>query len=211
MDFDGTLVDSLPLARQVYGQFAQTYGFQDSDEEFATLNGPSLEEIVEYLRVRHKLDAQPAALCAYYRALIKDAYETVTPKPGAHAVLAEAARRGVRVALVTSADASIAQRFLARHQWDTCITPVVSGEEVARSKPDPAIYHLALARVDCLPSHTVAIEDSVNGVRAAVAAGVEVTALADGSPHATGSDRLRAAGATRVIASLAEFFDGVPS
>jgi beta-phosphoglucomutase-like phosphatase (HAD superfamily) len=53
----------------------------------------------------------------------------------------------------------------------------VSSEEVARGKPAPDVYLEAARRLDVEPSACAAIEDSANGIRSAVAAGMRVLAI----------------------------------
>lgn len=205
-DFDGTLADTLGVAREVYRAFAARCGFAPSDGEFAELNGPSLPEIVALLASRHGVAGEHAELLARYRALWAEALAAAAPKPGASELLAEARRRDIPVAIVTSGSAAFIERFAATHGWTGAVAMVVSGDEVARSKPDPAIYRLALERARCAPERAVAIEDAVHGVAAAAAAGIAVVGVADGSVHSADPARLRAAGARAVIGSLGEFF-----
>jgi len=75
----------------------------------------------------------------------------------------------------------------------------VAGDEVAASKPDPAVYLATLAALDERAAGTVAIEDTTAGTLSAVAAGMEVIAVAR-DPRSSSS--LRAAGATQVVSRL---------
>jgi putative hydrolase of the HAD superfamily len=54
---------------------------------------------------------------------------------------------------------------------------VCTGDEVLHTKPDPALYLLACHRLGVDPADAVAVEDSVNGVRAAKAAGMVAVAV----------------------------------
>ena len=56
---------------------------------------------------------------------------------------------------------------------------VVTGSDIVDLKPSPAVYLEALARLDVLPSGAVAVEDSANGVQAAVSAGLLCVAVAN--------------------------------
>jgi beta-phosphoglucomutase-like phosphatase (HAD superfamily) len=49
---------------------------------------------------------------------------------------------------------------------------VIAGNEVQHAKPAPDIYLLAAQRLGVAPSHCIVLEDSVPGVRAALAAGM---------------------------------------
>ena len=56
---------------------------------------------------------------------------------------------------------------------------VVGGDQVKNSKPDPEIYLAATQKLGCDPTRCLAFEDSENGVRAALAAGLEVIQIPD--------------------------------
>ncbi len=55
---------------------------------------------------------------------------------------------------------------------------VLTAEDVKKPKPDPEIYLLAMSRLRVPPEECLALEDSVSGVRAALAAGANVVAIA---------------------------------
>ena len=78
---------------------------------------------------------------------------------------------------------------------------------VERAKPAPDLFLLAATRMGAPPAQTLVVEDSVNGVLAAKAAGMAVWGFTGGS-HYAGLDMapaLKAAGADRVFHSMAEF------
>jgi beta-phosphoglucomutase-like phosphatase (HAD superfamily) len=56
---------------------------------------------------------------------------------------------------------------------------LVCGDEVAKGKPAPDIYLAAASALGVCPNHCVAFEDSSNGVRAAVAAGLITVQVPD--------------------------------
>lgn len=79
-----------------------------------------------------------------------------------------------------------------------CFQVIVSVEDVANPKPDPAPYRLAVARLGATPGSCTAIEDSVAGVTSALNAGCKVLAVG----HTTPTEQL--AGATRFFRTAAE-------
>jgi beta-phosphoglucomutase-like phosphatase (HAD superfamily) len=82
---------------------------------------------------------------------------------------------------------------------------VYSADLVARAKPHPDIFLHAAERLDVDPARCLAIEDSVNGVRAALAAGMTVWGFAGGGHvDARGAARLVEAGAHEVVETWAE-------
>jgi beta-phosphoglucomutase-like phosphatase (HAD superfamily) len=56
---------------------------------------------------------------------------------------------------------------------------VIGGDQVERGKPDPDIYLKAASALSAAPSKCLALEDSTNGVKAAVAAGMTVVQIPD--------------------------------
>jgi beta-phosphoglucomutase-like phosphatase (HAD superfamily) len=58
-----------------------------------------------------------------------------------------------------------------------CFRATVSGDEVARGKPAPDVYLEAARRLGVEAAESVAVEDSTNGLLAAIAAGMLVVAL----------------------------------
>ena len=78
------------------------------------------------------------------------------------------------------------------------------------SKPDPAVYRLALSRLDLPAEEAVAVEDAVSGVRSAVAAGIAVVGITAFVPEEERPVRaadLRAAGALAVVEGWEELAD----
>ncbi|HMO10430.1 MAG TPA: dihydroxyacetone kinase subunit DhaL [Actinotalea sp.] len=95
-------------------------------------------------------------------------------RPGVARIVAEAAAAGWRLAVAsTSADRSV--RAVLDHAVGTELAErfsVFAGDAVAAKKPAPDIYLLALDRLGVAPTEAVAVEDSPNGMRAALAAGL---------------------------------------
>jgi FMN phosphatase YigB (HAD superfamily) len=76
---------------------------------------------------------------------------------------------------------------------------VFAGDVVARKKPAPDIYQLALRQLGALPDHTLVIEDSQNGLEAASAAGLGCVVTVNGY-----TERECFAGAALVVSHLGD-------
>jgi beta-phosphoglucomutase-like phosphatase (HAD superfamily) len=78
---------------------------------------------------------------------------------------------------------------------------------VPTSKPDPAVYHAALERLDVEPDEALAVEDAVAGVASAVGAGIRTVGILQfvlPEERAERASDLTAAGATRVVTSWSD-------
>jgi HAD superfamily hydrolase (TIGR01509 family) len=85
------------------------------------------------------------------------------------AVASTSAEESVRAVLEHTVGAANASRFA-----------VLAGDAVAAKKPDPAIYDLALARLAVSPEEAIVVEDSRNGLLAAVGAGLRCVVTVSG-------------------------------
>ncbi len=172
LDLDGTLADTLGVLRQTYRDFLARFGAAGSEREFESLNGPPIPEIVARLKARHHLSGDAAELTTLYRSLMTEAHAAASPHDGAAALLSAARARGWVVAVVTSNPHAATRAWLARVGLADQVAVTVGGDEVARGKPDPEPYRLALARSRCAAAISLAIEDGMQGALAAIDAGI---------------------------------------
>lgn len=178
LDLDGTLADSLTALKNVYHSFLASFGASGDEVEFQRLNGPPLGEIIERLRMAHKLPGTPADLLQKYSAMVSHAQQSALPAAGAYELLAHARACGLKIAVVTSSPKLSAQRWLAFGGLADKIDDVVGGDEVSAGKPAADPYIRALRRLNCSAALSHAVEDSRIGAMSAVAAGLKTWALA---------------------------------
>lgn len=95
-------------------------------------------------------------------------------RPGIPRVIAQAVSAGWTVAVAsTSAEESVRAVLVNGVGEDLAAgIPIFAGDVVPTKKPDPAIYRLAVAQLDLDVTNTLVVEDSRNGLRAAVGAGL---------------------------------------
>jgi HAD superfamily hydrolase (TIGR01509 family) len=109
---------------------------------------------------------------AKYKAIVQAG--RLAARPGIARVVDEASRAGWRLAVAsTSAEESV--RTVLQHavgEASAAKFAVFAGDVVPAKKPDPAIYDLALERLEVGREQAIVIEDSRNGLLAAVAAGL---------------------------------------
>jgi HAD superfamily hydrolase (TIGR01509 family) len=111
---------------------------------------------------------------AFVEALV---FEAVAGATDACRALAEA---GLRLAVVSNWDVGLHDQ-LARLGLTAIIDEVVTSAEAGAPKPDPAVFRLALSRLDVTPSRAVHVGDASADEEGARAAGVrfEPAPLAD--------------------------------
>ena len=171
LDLDGTAADSLDAMVQTYTCFLKNQGCAGSQDEFDRLNGPTLLEIVAYLKSKYGLSSSVQSLLEAYDQLILTAYNSVLPRPGLSRLIEVAKLSGYVIAVVTSNSRHVASRWLRRNGF--AADAVVGREDALLGKPHPDLYLRALADTDCDAKHSIAVEDSDQGIRAALAAGIQ--------------------------------------
>lgn len=101
------------------------------------------------------------------------------PRPGILRLVEEGRAAGLRLAVATTTSPGNVEaltRAIWRKPAAEIFDVIAAGDEVARKKPDPAVYLLALRRLNLPATEALAFEDSRNGVLAARAAGLAVVA-----------------------------------
>jgi HAD superfamily hydrolase (TIGR01509 family) len=176
-DMDGLLVDSEPLwfeaesvvMKRLRGSWA--HGDQDA------LVGGSMATTVAYLLSKGTRPAEPAAVASWLLEAMVGLLTTspVPVLPGVVELVEEVRAAGLPYALVTSSEPEVVDAVLAR--LDVVFPVVVCAADVSRAKPDPEGYLLAGAKLGAEPGQCIALEDSLNGVRAAEAAGYRTVAV----------------------------------
>jgi HAD superfamily hydrolase (TIGR01509 family) len=100
-------------------------------------------------------------------------------KPGVVELLKSLRQLNLPLAVATSTNHSHATSRLEKEGIHHFFAAIVGGDQVNESKPKPEIYLKAAAALNVAPSDALALEDSENGVRAAVAAGMTVCQIPD--------------------------------
>lgn len=168
IDFDGTLADSMSALNACYTSFLLDYGIKGEQSEFDALVGPTIPEIVNILREKHKIEKSTQELLMEYRKRVREAYdEKLTFFPGVTSVLEKAKKKQIKLAIVTSGPRNLIESFLERHQMKGYFDVLVTGSDNHLSKPSPEPYQAALGLLQLTADEAVAIEDSIHGIKSA--------------------------------------------
>ena len=200
-DCDGVLVDSERLTIGMEARVLTELGWPHTPEEVVAGfmgRSPSYQRA----QITERLGADAAAhfdtrTDAEAHALFESDLIAV---PGVVAVLADLAERGVPTCVASSGTHERIRRTLGRTGLLAGFEGrIFSASEVAEGKPAPDLFLYAARCMGVDPAQCAVIEDSVYGVRGAVAAGMAAFGFGGGL---TPAERLLEAGAT-VFAEMA--------
>ena len=181
-DCDGTLVDSEPLSRRAWERVLAPRGYEVTDEDLQICVGRAFPHTHAHFAARVALPSAAELWPQYTGELFPLLDAELEPFPDAVAAARELRRRGVAVSVASSSARERLERTLRRAGLDALFGVTVAGDEVERGKPAPDMFLAAAERMGLAPSACVAVEDSVPGVQAALAAGMTVVAVARAGP-----------------------------
>jgi HAD superfamily hydrolase (TIGR01509 family) len=176
-DLDGVLIDSEPVWEGVRRRVVEEAGGHWAADAQAKLMGMSTGEWAHYLSADLGVGLPPAQVADIVIERVAAAYAAHLPLvPSATEVVHSLASRWP-LGLASSSPRRLIDAVLDASEWRELFAVAVSTEQLPRGKPAPDVYLAAADRLAIAPGRCVAVEDSTNGVSAAVAAGMPCIAV----------------------------------
>lgn len=183
LDVDGTLVDSerdghrvafnrafeeagLPDRWDVeqYGELLEITGGRRRIETYLERQGMPEDEREEIASRVHARKTEIFTVMA--------SEGEIDPRPGVNELIDELEQAGVRLGVATTGSSAWVHPLLDRLFGPERFEVVVTSDEAPERKPDPSAHRMALERLAVGPAAAPAVEDSLNGLRAAKSAGL---------------------------------------
>lgn len=172
-DFDGLIVDTETPEFTAWRQIFHSYecDLQPSD----WVHGIGTHDVLD----PHRLLEEKAGRVLDRRSLrlrqkevLEGLLASARPCAGVVALIESARERGLKLAVASSSSRKWVLRWLDQFNLSRHFDVLSNRDDVEKVKPDPALYLQALARLEVTAPEAVAFEDSLNGLRAARAAGI---------------------------------------
>ena len=183
-DMDGTLLDSMPVWRNLAPDFLKKHGIEPGPDFHIRASVPSIRGAVDFMISAFGLAADAAAETAEITARLAEFYRTeVRARPGARELLEALRRGGVRAGVLTATEpelAALALRSTGLAEYFP-VGGVLSGAEHNLSKSTPRPFVMMRERLGTVPERTIVFEDALYAARTAARLGHPVAAVRDAS------------------------------
>jgi HAD superfamily hydrolase (TIGR01509 family) len=197
-DLDGVVIDSHPIHKSAWRRFLASLDRHVTDDELDyVLDGRKKEDLLRYFLC----DLSEEQIRNYghqKEMLFREESQAIKMVDGVADFFDQIQRAGIPMGLATSGSYSRVQYILDRLDLRRRFSVIVTGDDVIKGKPDPAIFVLAARQLQCPHADALVVEDAVAGVRAAKQAGMKCLGVAsNGRDHL-----LRQAGADGVVSNF---------
>jgi HAD superfamily hydrolase (TIGR01509 family) len=173
-DFDGLILDTESAELQVWQEEFRSNGVEMPPNYWTQVIGRGAEQAIErppqlLARLAPGFEETPEK-AAKRRERIIALIEKETARPGIESLVEEAIANGVPLGVASSSRHQWVDYYLKKlNLWDR-FQVVVCADDVTHAKPFPDLYLELCRRLHAAPTQSVALEDSPNGLAAAVAA-----------------------------------------
>ncbi|MFD5253238.1 HAD family hydrolase [Streptomyces bobili] len=203
-DNDGVLVDSEPISNRLLAAYLTELGHPTSYEDSIRDYMGSAMHRIHDLVLERSGERLPADFDDVFHSRVFAAFEReLRPVPGATGVLEKLTADGVPYCVASSGSHErirVGHRATGLDRWFEDAR-IFSAQDVGKGKPAPDLFLHAAERMGVAPERCVVVEDSPLGVRAAVAAGMDVYGFTAMTPPA------KLAGANGLFADMGELAD----
>ena len=177
-DMDGLLINSEPVWFRAKEELLKEIDYKWTWEDQKNSMGVSTETWVNYVHnlVDQKLTKEEVLLGVTDR--MKQYYRNgeIELMPGANKAL-EYAKNNFKVGLASGSYKDLLYGAVESNKWEDIFDEILSSDDLERGKPDPDVYLQVMKKLNVLPSESVVLEDSRDGIKAGVAAGAVVIAV----------------------------------
>jgi len=181
---DGVMTDSEQLINEAAIVCLRGYGINPEPSDFLPFTGMGEDHYIGGVARKYGLAYLPEMKAQVYEIYFGLISGRLKAFPGLHDLLRKLKARQIRLAVASCADRVKIEANLKAIEVETAgFQAILAGDEVRNMKPAPDIYLAASEKLGVRPSDCCVIEDSINGIQAAKAAGMRCVAVAQSFPE----------------------------
>jgi HAD superfamily hydrolase (TIGR01509 family) len=175
-DMDGVILDSEPIHFEVDILTMEHFGVQIEKEQLERFVGMTNPEMWHILKLEYQLTSSVEEIIEYQltEKINRIQLQSIKPIEGIIELIRQLRSHRIPIGLASSSPRRFIEAVLTKLRIAEDFECVVSGEEVPLGKPAPDVYLEAASQLGVNPTDCYVLEDSRNGIAAAVAAGMRV-------------------------------------
>ncbi len=174
-DMDGVMVDTEPLSFKAYSMLLYKKGFKYTMEFHDSIQGCMEYEVARKIKMHYSLSESPEELSVLRNKIYLRLLEEKIPViEGLLPLLKHIHNKNLKCALVTGTSRDTTETILDKLKIRHYFNFIVCGDEVEEGKPNPWIYNYAIENLKIQSDSCLVLEDSNNGITAALRAGCRV-------------------------------------
>jgi len=178
-DMDGVLVDSEPFICKAAIMMFSELGVRVLPEDFHPFVGMGENRYIGGVAENHgvivDIEEVKARTYEIYEMIVRG---KLSPLPGTHEFISECRKKGLKLALATSADRGKMEVNLREIGLPSeTFHAIITGLDVENKKPFPDIYIKAAKSIGLEPQECLVVEDAVSGIKSGKSAGCRCLAV----------------------------------
>lgn len=178
-DMDGVLFDTQKIYDEAWDFILRANGIEDVDYVVSGCRGLTEQDSIRFIDENCKVSGRKCLddLMNKFSEIIEE--KGVPMKPGVYELLSYLKDNDYEIGLASSTEKSIVLNHLEQAHIEGYFQKIITGDMVKRGKPDPEIYITACSKFNRKPEECIAVEDSTNGVTAAINSGMKTIMVPD--------------------------------
>lgn len=179
-DMDGLMIESEHLQSLSFKKILESHDIKPeyNDAGVIQIVGVTAKENLKLIKDKHGLKSSVDELLLLKNEIYNEIIdEGLEPMPGLHELIKSLKENGIKIAVASSSNRNDIEKVLRMIDLDEVFDAVVSGAEVAHSKPSPDVFQKAATELGVPVSSCAVLEDAESGIKAGKAAGMTVIAI----------------------------------
>lgn len=180
-DMDGVLIDSEKIYDEAWEIILKERDIKDIDFIITGCRGRTAEDSKKFIDENFKGiftgEEILNALMDKFDEIIEE--RGLPVKKGVYELLSYLKENNYEIGLASSTKKSLVMSNLKKIEIETYFSEITTGDMVENGKPAPDIYIMACEKFNKKPGECIAIEDSINGVKSALRAGMNTIMVPD--------------------------------
>ncbi|UGB33264.1 HAD family hydrolase [Metabacillus sp. B2-18] len=172
-DFDGLIIDTELALYEAFRKILQLDTNEFPIADYASYIGTDSEALYDYILEKTNGQMTLEEIIEKSSSLHKENLKSPVARDGVEDYLKEAKNVGLKIGLASSSDRNWVTFFLKELNLLEYFDIIQTRDDVENVKPDPSLYQNVINFFGIEPSDAIAFEDSVNGSKAALAAGLK--------------------------------------